>query len=60
MGFFSSMIGSVVKVAITPVAIAADVVKVATGNDADTTKNLIQSSVEDVQDAMDSLTDGDL
>lgn len=60
MGFLSSMIGSVVKVAITPVAIASDVVKVATGNDADTTQNLIQSSVEDVQDAMDSLGDGDL
>jgi len=58
MGFFSSIISSAVKVAISPVAVVADVVKVATGNEADTTKNLLESAGEDVSDAIDDITGG--
>jgi len=58
MGFFSSIISSVVKVAISPVAIVVDVVKVATDKEPDTTKNLLESAGEDVSNAIDDITGG--
>jgi len=58
MGFFSSIISSAVKIAISPVAVVVDVVKVATGNEADTTKNLLESAGEDASDAIDDITGG--
>ena len=55
MGFLTNMFSSAVKVALTPVAIAADVVKVATGNEPNTTKDVLKSAVEDAEDGMDDL-----
>jgi len=55
MGFLTNMFSSVVKVALTPVAVVADVAKVATGNEPDTTKGLLRSAVNDVEDGMDAL-----
>ena len=40
MGFFSNLVSGVVKVALTPVAVVADAVTVATGGDPDSTKDL--------------------
>ena len=60
MGFLSNMISATVKTVLTPVAIVKDVVNVATGEDADATKNLLKSAVEDVKDAGEDLMDGDL
>ena len=60
MGFFSGILSSVVKVALTPVAIVKDVVNIATGEDADATKDLIQSAKDDASDAMDDLCAGEL
>lgn len=60
MGFFSNIIGSVVKVALSPVAVVKDVVNIATGEDADATKELLQSAKDDASEAMDDLCDGDL
>lgn len=60
MGFFSNIIGSVVKVALTPVAVVKDVVNIATGEDAYATKELLESAKEDAGEAMDDLCDGDL
>jgi len=63
MGFLTNMFSSVVKVAITPVAIAVDVVKVATGNEPNTTKDVLKSAVSDAEEGMDDLcgeTDGGL
>ena len=60
MGFFSDLIGATVKVALTPVAVVKDVVNVATGQDADATKELIQSAQDDACNAMDDLCDGEL
>lgn len=60
MGFFSEIISATVKVALTPVAIVKDVVNVATGNEADATKDLIQSAKDDAGEAMDDLCDGEL
>lgn len=53
MGFFSNIISSAVKVALTPVAVVVDVVKVATGQEPDTTKELLESAGEDLSDAVD-------
>jgi len=58
MGFFSSIISSAVKVAISPVAVVVDVVKVVTGNEPDTTKNLLESAGKDMSDAFDDATGG--
>ena len=55
MGFFGNIISSAVKVALTPVAVVADAVKVVSGEEADTTKNLIESAGDDVSNAFDSI-----
>lgn len=59
MGFLSGMFSAVVKTALTPVAIVKDAVNVITDEEADTTKKLVQSAIEDVVDAVDDLGDGD-
>ena len=51
MGFFSNIISATVKTALTPVAIVVDTVNVVTGKEPDTTKDLIESAFEDVEDA---------
>lgn len=56
MGFFSSIVGAVVKVAVAPVAVVKDVVNVATGEEPNATKKVVKSAVEDLEDAMDSIT----
>jgi len=58
MGFFGSIISSVVKVALTPVAIVKDVVNIATSEEVDSTKNLLESASEDYEQAIDEITGG--
>lgn len=60
MGFFSEITSSIVKVALTPIAVVKDVVNVATGEEADATKELLQSAKDDASEAVDDLADGDL
>lgn len=52
MGLFD-MVGNLtsgaVKIIATPIAITADIVCVATGNEADNTKKLIKSAGEDIE-----------
>lgn len=60
MGFFSNLLSATVKVALAPVAVAKDVVNVATGEEADSTKKLLQSAGDDVEEATDNLADGEL
>jgi hypothetical protein len=47
MGFFTNIITATVKVALTPVAIVKDVVNVATGEEANATKDLLKSAGDD-------------
>jgi hypothetical protein len=47
MGFFANILSATVKVALTPVAIVKDVVNVATGEEANATKDLLKSAGED-------------
>jgi hypothetical protein len=60
MGFLSNLVSATVKTALTPLAIAKDAINVVTGEEADTTKNLLSSAVEDVAEAADDLGDGEL
>jgi hypothetical protein len=58
MGFLSNIVSATIKTALTPVAVVKDVINVATGQDPDTTKNLLESAGEDVSDAIDDITGG--
>lgn len=60
MGFFGNIISSVVKVALTPVAIVKDVVNIATDEEADATKKLLESAKEDGEEAFEDLGNGEL
>lgn len=60
MGFLSDMISATVKVALTPVAVVKDVVNVATGEEADATKELLESAGNDVKKGTDKLADGEV
>ena len=59
MGFLTNMISATVKTVLTPVAVVKDVVNIATGEEADATKNLLSSAAEDVAEAADELGDGE-
>lgn len=60
MGFLTSLVSSVVKVALTPVAVVKDAVEIVSGNEPNSTRDLLSSAAEDVADAGDSLGDGEL
>ena len=51
MGFLGNLVSSVVKVAITPVAVVADAVKVVVGVEPETTKDLLNSAMDDLSEA---------
>ncbi len=56
MGFFSNLLSGTVKVALTPLAIVKDAVNVATGQEADATKDLLKSAGKDFEDMVDDAT----
>lgn len=56
MGFFSNIISATVKTALAPVAIVKDAVNVATGQEPDETKKLLESAGEDVEKAIEDAT----
>ena len=58
MGFFSNIISSVVKVALTPIAVVADAVAIVKGDEPDNTKELLKSAGEDVEEAIDDACGG--
>ena len=60
MGFLTNVLSATVKTVLTPVAVVIDVVNVATGEDVDTTKSLLESAAEDLADSVDDLADGEL
>lgn len=58
MGLFDIITGvtsAVVKVALTPVAIVKDVANIATGEDPDATKSLLESAGDDLEEVGDEL-----
>ena len=58
MSFFGNVFSAVVKTALTPIAVAKDVVNVAVGIEADATKKHLKSVGEDLEDAGDDLAEG--
>lgn len=60
MGFLTNLFSATVKTVLTPVAIVKDAVNIATGNEADATKENLQSAAEDVMEGFDDLGDGDI
>lgn len=60
MGFLSNLVSATLKTALTPVAVVKDVVNVVKGEEADSTKNLLNSAGEDLKDAGDDLVDGNV
>ena len=57
MSFFGNLTSAVVKTALSPIAVVADVASVATGGSADNTKKLIDSAVSDAKQACEDGTD---
>jgi hypothetical protein len=55
MGFFSNLVGSVVDIALTPVAVVKDVVNVVTGNETNATKTQIEKAGDKLSDAIDDI-----
>lgn len=53
MGFLSSVFSGAVKTICTPIAIVKDVVNVATGEDPEATKKLMDSISDDAKDVGD-------
>ena len=51
MGFLTNLVSATVKTALTPVAIVKDVVDVASGKEAENTKQLLESAAEDAERA---------
>jgi hypothetical protein len=60
MGFFTEIISATVKTVLTPVAVVKDVVNVATGEEANSTKKLLSSAAKDVEIGFDDLGDREL
>lgn len=56
MGFFGSMLSAAVKTLTIPVAVVKDVVNVAADEEPSATERLVDSIVDDVDDAIDSIT----
>lgn len=55
-GFISELASATIKSASTPIAMAKDVVNIATGNEADETKKLLDSAINDLEKAADKAT----
>ena len=55
MGFLGNLVSGLVKVVATPIAVTVDLGKVAVGIEADTTKDLLNSAMDDLSDAGDDI-----
>jgi len=55
MGFLTNLVSATVKTALTPVAVVKDVVEVATGGEAESTKKLLKSAAKDAERAGDTV-----
>ncbi len=60
MGFLTNLVSATIKTALTPVAVVKDVVNVIRDEEADSTKNLLNSVGDDLNDAADDLVDGNI
>ena len=59
MGFLTNVLSATIKTALTPIAVAKDVVNIATGEEADSTKSLLESAKDDVEEGFEDIADGE-
>ena len=59
MGFLTNVLSATIKTALTPIAVAKDVVNIATGEEVDSTKSLLESAKEDVEEGFEDIGDGE-
>lgn len=57
MGFLSNILSATVKTVVSPIAVVKDVVK---GEPFETTEEVLGSAVEDLDESIEDLLDGDL
>lgn len=55
MGFFSSILNIAVKTVFIPVAVVKDAINVVTDEEPDTTIGLVESTFDDLNDAVDDI-----
>jgi hypothetical protein len=60
MGFLSSIVGATVKTVLTPVAAVKDALNIVSGDSPDSTKELLESIVNDLSEGFDDLGDGEI
>ncbi len=60
MGFLSSIIGATVKTVLTPVAVVKDALNIVSGESPDSTKELLESIVNDLAEGVGDLGDGEV
>ena len=60
MGFFGNIIGSALKVALTPVSVAKDTLNVLEGKKVNSTKKLLNSATKDIKKSIDDLGNLDI
>ena len=60
MGFLSNIIGATVKTVLTPVAVVKDAVNIVSGESPDSTKELLESIVNDLSEGVADLGDGEV
>jgi hypothetical protein len=60
MGFLSSIIGATVKTVLTPVAVVKDALNIVSGESPDSTKELLESIVNDLSEGVGDLGDGEI
>ena len=59
MGFLTNILSATIKTALTPIAVAKDVVNIATGEEVDSTKSLLESAKDDVEEGFEDIADGE-
>ena len=59
MGFLTNILSATVKTALTPIAVAKDVVNIATGEEIESTKSLLESAKNDVEEGFEDIGDGE-
>lgn len=60
MGLFSKLISATVKTILTPVAVVKDVVNIATDKKADSTKKLLESAGDDLDESIKDLGNSEI
>jgi hypothetical protein len=58
MGFLTNVLSATIKTALTPIAVAKDVINVATGEEVESTKSLLESAKDDVEEGFEDIGDG--